>query len=69
MLSHSSREQIVAQHCSLTAVGDVIRSVNGIVMTGTNDFRSELERFKTGDPVVLEIERQGTYQFVSFEME
>jgi S1-C subfamily serine protease len=51
------------------AVGDVIRSVNGIVMTGTHDFRSELERFKTGDPVVLEIERQGTYQFVSFEME
>lgn len=50
-------------------VGDVIRSVNGLRLNGTNDLRSELERFKTGVPVVLEIERQGTYQFVSFEME
>jgi S1-C subfamily serine protease len=51
------------------SVGDVIRSVNGVVLTGAGDLRSELERFKPGDPVVLEIERQGTYQFVSFEME
>jgi serine protease Do len=51
------------------AVGDVIRSVNKIRLSSTNDLRAELDRFKTGDPVVLEIERQGRYQFVAFEME
>jgi UDP:flavonoid glycosyltransferase YjiC (YdhE family) len=50
-------------------VGDVIRSVNGILLTNTDDLRSERERFKAGDPAVLEIERQDTYQFVSFDME
>lgn len=52
----------------LTA-GDVIRSLNGIRLTGASHLRSELERFKTGDAVVLEVERQGRFQFVSFEME
>jgi serine protease Do len=41
------------------AAGDVVHSINGIQLTNTNHLRSELERFKTGDPVVLEIERQG----------
>jgi S1-C subfamily serine protease len=47
----------------------VIRSVNGIKIASTSDFRSELDRFRAGDAVVLEIERQGQYQFVAFEME
>jgi serine protease Do len=51
------------------AAGDVIRSLNGISLTGSEDLRSALARCKSGDPVVLEIERQGTYQFVSFDME
>lgn len=51
------------------AVGDVIRSVNGILLANSDDLRSELERFKVGDAVVLQVERQGTYQYVSFEME
>jgi serine protease Do len=50
-------------------LGDVIRSVNGIKIVSTSDFRSELERFRPGDAVVLEVERKGQYQFVSFEME
>jgi S1-C subfamily serine protease len=49
--------------------GDVIRSINGLRLSGTNDLRAQLERLKVGDPVVLEIERQGTYQFIAFEME
>lgn len=49
------------------AIGDVIRSINGLHLIGANDLRAELERFKAGDPVVLEIERAGTYQFVSFD--
>lgn len=51
------------------AIGDVICSLNGIQLTSTSDFRSELDRFKTGDPIVLEVERQGRFQFVSFDME
>ena len=50
-------------------VGDVIRSINGVRLAGTSDLRSELQRFRAGDAVVLEVERQGTYRFVSFEME
>jgi hypothetical protein len=45
----------------------VIRSVNRIKIASTSDFRSELDRFRAGDAVVLE--RQGQYQFVAFEME
>ena len=51
------------------AVGDIIRSINGTRLTGSSDLRSELERFKPGEAVVLEIERQGRYQFVAFDME
>jgi len=51
------------------AAGDVIRSVNGTLLRSVNDLRSTLEHLKTGDPVVLEVERQGSYQFVSFDME
>lgn len=51
------------------AVGDVICSLNGVHLTGASHLRSELERFKAGDAVVLEVERQGRFQFVSFEME
>ncbi len=50
-------------------VGDVIRSVNGTRVADIRDLRAQLDRFKTGDSVVLEIERQGAYQFVSFDME
>jgi S1-C subfamily serine protease len=50
-------------------VGDVIRSVNGTILTSASHLRSELNRLKLRDPVVLEIERQGTLQFVSFDME
>jgi len=51
------------------AIGDVICSVNGVLLTGSDQLRSELARFKTGDPVVLEVERRGRFQFVSFDME
>jgi serine protease Do len=51
------------------AAGDVICSLNGIQLTGASHLRSELKRFKTGDAVVLEVERQGRFQFVSFEIE
>jgi len=51
------------------AVGDVIRALNGTSLGNPNDLRSALGSLKTGDPVVLEIERQGRLQFNSFDME
>ena len=50
-------------------IGDVIRSVNGTSVRGVDSLRAELEGFNKGAPVVLEIEREGIYRFVAFEME
>jgi serine protease Do len=50
-------------------VGDVIRSMNGVSLANTNDLRSRLAAFKPGEPVVFEVERQGVFQFLTFEME
>ena len=50
-------------------VGDVIRSINGKPLRTVPELREELGRFKPSDPVVLEVERQGVFQFVTFEME
>ncbi len=51
------------------AVGDVIRSLNGQPVKTVEGFRTQLSQFKPAEPVVLEVERQGIYQFVSFETE
>ena len=51
------------------AVGDVIRTFNRKPVTSAGSFRGQLDNMKPGDPVVLQIERQGAYRFVSFEME
>jgi serine protease Do len=51
------------------SVGDVIRTINGQPVKTVEEIRSHLAQFKPADPVVLEVERQGVYQFVSFEME
>jgi serine protease Do len=50
-------------------VGDVIRSINGQPVKTIDELRSRLSQFKPAEPVVMEVERQGVYQFVSFEME
>ena len=50
-------------------VGDVIRSMNGQAVKNVDGFRAQLSQLKPAEPVVLEVERQGIYQFVSFEME
>jgi serine protease Do len=51
------------------AVGDVVRSANGKAVDSVDALRSELSRYKVGDAIVLEVERQGVMQFVAFEME
>jgi len=51
------------------AVGDVIRSINRVVVNHPSDLRAELARYKPGDPIVLEIEHKKVFQYVAFEME
>ena len=49
--------------------GDVIRTVNSKPVVDTASLRQLLANFKTGDAVVLEVERQSVLQYVVFEME
>jgi serine protease Do len=49
--------------------GDVIRSINSKPVSGEENLRQQLSTFKTGDAVVVEIERQSVIQYVAFEME
>ena len=49
--------------------GDIIRSINGQPVTDTAHLREQLSGLKTGNAVVLEVERQSVIQYVAFEME
>jgi len=49
--------------------GDVIHAVNNAQVTAIETLRGILANFKHGDPVVLQVERQGGLQFVTFETE
>jgi serine protease Do len=51
------------------AVGDLIRSVNGNDVKTVEDLRSRVEAFKTGDAVVLQVERHGRLRYLPFEMD
>jgi S1-C subfamily serine protease len=51
------------------ATGDVIHAVNGRRITTLPDLRSALETLKPHSPVVLQIERNGSFSFVSFELD
>jgi serine protease Do len=51
------------------AVGDVIRAINGKPLGDTQQLRRTLSGLKTGDAVVLEVERQAVLQYVAFEVE
>jgi serine protease Do len=50
------------------AVGDVIHSINTVPIGTLADLRTALRRFQAGDPVVLQIERQGRFTFLGFEI-
>lgn len=49
--------------------GDVIRSINSKPVVDVATLRHQLGNFKTGDAVVLEVERESVIQYVAFEME
>ncbi len=49
--------------------GDVIHSVNGITIISLDALRSVVDRLKPGDPVAMQIERQGRMTYLAFEMD
>jgi serine protease Do len=49
--------------------GDVIHALNGLAMSSVEVFRKSIDELKPGSPVVLQVEREGRFQFLSFELE
>ena len=50
-------------------VGDVVLSINNKPLHTSDELRQQLTSFKPGDSVAFEVERQGTIQYVAFEIE
>ncbi|HWB98020.1 MAG TPA: trypsin-like peptidase domain-containing protein [Bryobacteraceae bacterium] len=51
------------------APGDIIYALNGTPMTTIDALRTAMKQLKSGDPVVLQIERDGQLRYLAFEME
>ena len=49
--------------------GDVIHALNTTSITSMDDLRAAVHALKTGDPVVLQVERSDGLTYLSFEME
>ena len=49
--------------------GDVIYAINGKEITSLASLRSRLAELQTGDPVVVQVQRQETLRFIAFEIE
>jgi serine protease Do len=50
-------------------VGDIITTINGKPVKNKQDLLQDLNSFKAGDAVALEVERHGVTQYVAFEMD
>jgi serine protease Do len=51
------------------AAGDIIFSVNRRPVNGLSDLRTTMDNFKTGDPVVLQLQRNGELMYLAFTVE
>jgi serine protease Do len=49
--------------------GDIIHSVNNTPIAELSTFQAIIENFHRGDAVVLQIERDGRFQYIAFEIE
>ena len=59
---------LILQDTGLQA-GDVIHQLNTTPIDSVDTLRAAVRAVKTGDPVVLQVERDGGLMYVSFEME
>jgi serine protease Do len=50
-------------------VGDIITTINGKPVMNKQELLQDLNSFKTGDAVALQVERRGVAQYVAFEIE
>lgn len=66
---------VVAQAANTNAVvtgveaGDVIRAVNRTPLQSVSQLQSLVHQFGSGDPIVLQIERDGKLEYLAFEMD
>lgn len=49
--------------------GDIIRAIDRTALLTTSQFETLVHNLRSGDPVVLQVERNGKLQYLSFEME
>jgi serine protease Do len=49
--------------------GDIIRTVDRTALQTTSQFETLVHNLKSGDPVVLQVERKGRWQYLAFEMD
>ena len=49
--------------------GDIIEAVNTLPVALIDTLQSSLDNMKPGDPVVIQIERNGQYQYLAFELD
>jgi serine protease Do len=60
---------VAARGQSQLTIGDVIYSVNNSPVADVSTLRSLLDAIKPGEPVVLQVEREGKLMFVAIELE
>jgi serine protease Do len=50
-------------------IGDIIRAVDRTVLQTSSQFETLVHNVRSGDPVVLQVERKGKLQYLAFEMD
>jgi serine protease Do len=63
--------QSAAQNTVDTGVqsGDIIRAINRTPLQSVSQLQATVRQFKSGDAVVLQVEREGKLQYLAFEMD
>jgi serine protease Do len=66
---------VLAQAAGATALdtglqaGDIIRKIDRTPLQSTSQLQEIVHKLSSGDPVVLQVERNGHLQYLAFEME
>ena len=66
---------VVAQAAGTNAVdtgletGDIIRAIDGAPLQSISQLQGLVHNLKSGDPVVIQVERNGKLQYLAFEMD